>query len=280
MADTLTTLRAALSDLDKFKANIHTRKDLRTLIASMEAQPADDFHARGLLAKSLKCWHRLTAEESDELAAFVTAVQPSEPYHPEQHLEMVQPSEPKAIGLPACPDCHAPDVMYECVWCSATNYPPKPAHDDLTIAYMSGFHDGKKAKAEPVQEPLTAEAAYSMGAKGATPTEAERLLFEAWMRGHCWAVGGDWNGSQYVHAHEKTGFVHGGAMNTRGLWAAWRDRAALAAPQALKPLTEQKIYNWWSVDNGMEDCDMASLADFRQVVRAVEAALGIEGGAA
>jgi len=30
----------------------------------------------------------------------------------------------------------------------------EPAHDDLTIAYMSGFHDGRKAKTEPVQEPV------------------------------------------------------------------------------------------------------------------------------
>ena len=76
---------------------------------------------------------------------------------------------------------------------------------------------------------ITEHDAYQMGARGADATESERLLFEAWMRGHCWAVIGDWNGKQYVHAHEANGFVHGGAMNTRRLWAAWRDRAALSA---------------------------------------------------
>lgn len=47
------------------------------------------------------------------------------------------------------------------------------------------------------------------------------------MRGHCWAVVGEWDGKTYVHSHESTGFVHGGAMETRRLWAAWRDRGAL-----------------------------------------------------
>ena len=87
------------------------------------------------------------------------------------------------------------------------------------------------AGAQPVQqEPITAEAAYDMGANGGIPSETERLLFEAWMRGHCWAVIGEWNGKSYTHKHEATGFVHGGAMDTRRLWAAWRDRAALSAP--------------------------------------------------
>jgi len=79
------------------------------------------------------------------------------------------------------------------------------------------------------------QAAYDIGAKGSEPTEEDRLSFEAWMRGHCWKVEGDWNGRQYVHAHESTGFAHGGAMNTRRLWAAWRDRGALAAQQVAMP---------------------------------------------
>jgi hypothetical protein len=90
---------------------------------------------------------------------------------------------------------------------------------DLKAAYAAGV---------AAEREVTTDDAYAMGAKGAQPTEAERLLFEAWMRGHCWAVIGEWNGNQYVHAHEKTGFVHGGAVDTRRLWAAWRDRAALA----------------------------------------------------
>jgi len=333
MINTLTTLRAALDALDLGQAitekSIHHPiilqgyKDLRALIASMEAQPEQ---------APFGIWHEADDPDESDFYLWEDSGDVSCEKCVKLYTHPAQPSEPKN----------------------------EPAHDDLTIAYMSGFHDGKKANAEPLsndqmwslwnshgidemnqqqaiafardaiaasaqpkaepeqepvawmkrtyaggdwdaydfsanqyedfqtplytahrdRKPLTAEAAYSIGAKGATPTEAERLLFEAWMRGHCWAVDGDWNGSQYVHAQEKTGFVHGGAMNTRGLWAAWRDRAALAAPQGRKPLTEQKIYNWWSVDNGMEDCDMARLADFRQVVRAVEAALGIEGGAA
>ena len=48
------------------------------------------------------------------------------------------------------------------------------------------------------------------------------------MRGHCWKVEGDWDGKQYKHDCEDGEFVHGGAMNTRRLWAAWRDRGAVA----------------------------------------------------
>jgi hypothetical protein len=81
------------------------------------------------------------------------------------------------------------------------------------------------------QEPVTKEMAYAIGAKGAEPTEAERLLFEEWMRGHCWAVIGEWTGTQYLHPKEAKGFLHEGAVATRRLWAAWRDRAALGAPQ-------------------------------------------------
>jgi len=81
------------------------------------------------------------------------------------------------------------------------------------------------------QQTEALQRAYDIGAKGAEPTEAERLLFEAWMRGHCWMVEGDWDGETYVHQAEKlTRQVWPGAMRTRMLWAAWRDRAALVAP--------------------------------------------------
>lgn len=82
---------------------------------------------------------------------------------------------------------------------------------------------------------LTEQQAHHLGAYGAEPTEAERLLFEAWMRGHCWAVVGDWTGGTYQHPQESSGFVHGGAMATRRLWAAWRDRAALSQLQQATP---------------------------------------------
>lgn len=75
---------------------------------------------------------------------------------------------------------------------------------------------------------ITVEQAREMGAKGGPVDEHERQLFEAWMAGHCWMVQGDWNGTTYVHPIEKVnGDIHGGAMSTRQLWAAWRDRAAL-----------------------------------------------------
>lgn len=72
------------------------------------------------------------------------------------------------------------------------------------------------------------EDAHAMGASGGPADEQERLAFEAWMKGHCWALCATWNGTGYVSDAEQGGFVCPHARRTRGLWAAWRDRAALA----------------------------------------------------
>jgi len=173
MADTLTTLREFASsfpelNMSNFVENevselngwgIRVATALDSIIASMEAQPepvlyqyrwlnpANNPDDAGLmdwklveprnphmdtvqdLTKELEAY-RYEGKPVYEVRALYTTAQPSEPYHPEQNLEMVQPSEPKA----------------------------EPAHDDLTIAYMSGFHDGRKAKTEPVQEPAQEDA--------------------------------------------------------------------------------------------------------------------------
>jgi hypothetical protein len=47
------------------------------------------------------------------------------------HLEKVycfeKPKAPQAVPTePSCPDCKAPDLLYECIHCSASNYPPAP----------------------------------------------------------------------------------------------------------------------------------------------------------
>lgn len=42
---------------------------------SASPEPNDDFDTRGVLAKSLKCWHRLTGIEAQELVDFVRAVE-------------------------------------------------------------------------------------------------------------------------------------------------------------------------------------------------------------
>ena len=67
-----------------------------------------------------------------------------------------------------------------------------------------------------------------MGAKGGPIHEGERLAFEAWMRGHCWALCATWRGTQYTSDAEEGGDLDPRAMMTRQLWAAWRDRAALS----------------------------------------------------
>ena len=72
------------------------------------------------------------------------------------------------------------------------------------------------------------ESARKMGEEGGPAVEEERLAFEAWMDGHCWALCAEWNGTAYVEMCEIGGFISPNATHTRGLWAAWRDRAALA----------------------------------------------------
>jgi hypothetical protein len=86
----------------------------------------------------------------------------------------------------------------------------------------------REALAQQNNQTITEHAAHKMGETGGEPSDCERLLFESWMRGHNWHVVGQWDGTTYVHEYEGTGFVHGPAVETRRLWAAWRDRAALA----------------------------------------------------
>ncbi|WP_434715622.1 hypothetical protein [Paraburkholderia sp. A3RO-2L] len=74
---------------------------------------------------------------------------------------------------------------------------------------------------------VTLEAAQRMGENGAPHNEDERLLFEAYMKGHCWAVG--------TWLPEKG---HYADMGSRMLFAMWRDRAALAEEAACSSHTE------------------------------------------
>jgi hypothetical protein len=99
---------------------------------------------------------------------------------------------------------------------------------------------------EPVA--LTTDAAFVIGQTGGPPSEAERLAFEAWMRGHSWLVAGKWNGTTYVDPQERYSSVDVPAMQTRMLWAAWRDRAALGRPTIEPVPVSERL-------PGPEDCD-------------------------
>lgn len=109
------------------------------------------------------------------------------------------------------------------------------------------------------RQPVGQDAAYEMGAKGAPATEAERLLFEAWMRGHCWALSATWDGKTYLSDEEQGGMLCPRAMTTRRLWAAWRDRAALTAPpaQAVDLLEVNELLRIWQThfDSGVRPDD-------------------------
>ncbi|MBV6687306.1 hypothetical protein KV692_05290 [Xanthomonas euvesicatoria pv. physalidis] len=94
------------------------------------------------------------------------------------------------------------------------------------------------------RQPVALESdAYELGAKGAPASEAERLLFEAWMRGHCWALSATWDGKTYRSDAEQGGMLCPHAIATRRIWAAWRDRAALVARQPMgEPVANRVIY--------------------------------------
>lgn len=81
-------------------------------------------------------------------------------------------------------------------------------------------------------------AAYAMGAKGGTVVDAERLAFESWMAGHCWALCAAWDGTGYRCESEQSGQFNPAAGVTRRLWAAWRDRAALTANASVQQIAQ------------------------------------------
>lgn len=102
------------------------------------------------------------------------------------------------------------------------------------------WHDGLKPirrKLYPTDEASFLEAAYTMGARGGPVVELERLGFEAWMRGHCWALGATWNGNSYIGPNEDNHNFCPRAMVTRQIWASWRDRGALATARAIPLLS-------------------------------------------
>lgn len=101
--------------------------------------------------------------------------------------------------------------------------------------------------------------AREIGRTGARPTEEERLLFEAWMKGHCWQVCGTWNGTTYVDDDETTSYIDPQASLTRMLWAAWRDRAALPFSNHPEPSEDRKKHFelahavWHTLDDSCDD---------------------------
>lgn len=154
---------------------------------------------------------------------------------------------------------------------------PPPAFESARIGVRAFARAILALRPQSESAAPTVEAAREMGAKGGPVVEAERLAFEAWMAGHCWAVSPTWNGKTYDDSEEdkKRKLLGPLARTTRMLWAAWRDRAALSSlrPQAV-PMTDEQISAmgrsciaaWVSIAPG---------SDLHRIVRAVEAHHGI-----
>ena len=86
--------------------------------------------------------------------------------------------------------------------------------------------------------------------------------------------------AQQEPAGEPVGVVVATRWNADGVTtryeAAFRPSAAIKAGDMLYtrpavPLTDEQIQIWWASENGLEDCNMAKLLDFTQVIRAIEA---------
>lgn len=104
------------------------------------------------------------------------------------------------------------------------------------------------------EQPEALKLAHEIGANRikVMPTEQERQRFEQWMAGHCWKVGGTWDGTTYRGAAEHGDYLDPQAMHTRQLFAAWRDCAALRDRIAPAPALEverlreaaQRAHDW------------------------------------
>lgn len=123
-------------------------------------------------------------------------------------------------------------------------------------AVQQGTHQPAEALHQ-IAEPANADAikiANDIGANRikVSATEDERLRFESWMAGHCWAVGGVWDGATYRGSTENGDYLDPQAMHTRQLFAAWRDCAALRDRIAPAPALEverlreaaQRAHDW------------------------------------
>lgn len=112
-------------------------------------------------------------------------------------------------------------------WKAAEHHSDRAQERELMIQLMRNKCRKVGAGETAIADVPSIEAAHAMGANGGPAFEAERLVFEAWMRGHCWSLGATWNGSGYKSDSEHDGWPAPQAMRTRQMWAAWRDRAAL-----------------------------------------------------
>lgn len=92
---------------------------------------------------------------------------------------------------------------------------------------------------------LTVEQAHAMGKKGSPYSEHERLLYEAYCKGHCWAVG-QWLEGKGIYED----------ITDRIRFAMWRDRGALeAAATADARATIQQLVDalgWLHLGEGPE----------------------------
>ncbi len=236
-------------------------------------QPPDEWNARGLLAKSLKCWHRLTEEESDELAAFVASVQPKTELVQYGWLRAVDEEMVGAhIGVANLSDSYesAKAKLHSLIqW-----------HLELT---------GYMAKAELVQEPIGEIVCEDMG----RPFNAMRVTTHFYKKippvGAKLYAAPQTRQSKAEPVQEPIAYcndkvLHGdigdcASVSAIRYWSNgdWIDKrriedmrnALYAAPQTRQPLTDEQIEHVWDQSHA----DDGSQPDHFEFARAIEAAI-------
>ncbi len=82
----------------------------------------------------------------------------------------------------------------------------------------------------------------------------------------------EWHKANFTQSLARRGYTYSDAA-VRNRWIGWQ----AAHGKAPAPLTDDAIWFLWASENGLEDCNMCKLDDFKKVFQYVENACGIKG---
>jgi uncharacterized protein YlaN (UPF0358 family) len=133
--------RAVVSERDELKADITTFSDRISELENNSLEWAKDY--------DVVCTqvYELTAER--DLAIQLGKALEEQRDQLRKELAELRSQVISDIGQeidaePACPKCHAPSLMYECIACSASNYPKaEPVQEPKLPEFFSGVDVGK-----------------------------------------------------------------------------------------------------------------------------------------
>lgn len=139
-----------------------------------EPTPPDEWKVRGYLAKTLKCWHRLTGEEAAELVAMTLrlsglyAAPPTAQAEGWISVDERLPDEAQAYGRES-DDClvELPNKRFTCAMVVRTTSGPKWLDQDSRVVYPVRWMRIPPTSAEGVEHGSTPPTNQASEAKGA-----------------------------------------------------------------------------------------------------------------